>query len=400
MGKIKIFYILFIFIFFSCFKNMDYSKEFFNKISDLEENDTFFKANEVNIKFPIVGFFNKKDKKGDKDYYKLFFSQKDLFYKIILSSVPAIDSKITFYTPNGGKILEVDEHGRGESEKLWEYYPNSTYLILCVESKYGFNEKIPYILNFIIIKGKEGIEEIEPNNDENTAIVIFISDVKKGLISPNNDIDYYKLIFNDSRNYDFFIKLETFSNLDINFTLFNKKSNIQKYINNYSWGGTEIYPYLSSKNGDIYIRVSGSINENDKKMPLYYLTVEEHKKEGENIFFEQEFNDDFKDAVDLITDSYIYGTYSPENDIDTFKFDIIKDINSVTISISDVRDMDPCIELFDSKFNLIKKVDDKKSDRGEELFMNNLLKGRYYIAIKSPKASLTYYKMFFNIRYK
>ncbi len=398
MKRIK-YILLSILIFLSCIKNINYNKELFLEISDNEDNDTFSKAKEVSIQASIVGFFNNKGEKGDKDYYKIFFPQTYIPYKIILSSVPAIDSKMVFYTIQGKKILELDQEGRGESEKLWEYYPTMEYLILSVESKYGFNEKIPYVINFIP-KEEARVEEIEPNNDEKSAITIYLSDVKKGLIAPKNDVDYYKLVFKDNRNYDFFIRVETLSNLDINFTIFNPRTNMQKYINNYSWAGAEIFPYLSSKNGEFYIRISGSINENDKKMPLYYLTIEEHKKESENIFFEQEFNDTFETATDLINDSYTYGTYFPEDDIDFFKIDVIKDTNSVTISISDVRDMNPVIELFDNKFNVIKRVDDKKNDRGEEIFIKNLARGRYYVAIKSPKASLTYYKMFFNIRYE
>lgn len=401
MMKIKdiSFILIILLIFTGCLKNIDFNSRFFKNISDIENNDLFTKPNEVSVQSSIVGFFNKKEDSGDKDYYKIFFPQKYISYKMVASSVPAIDMKIVFYTVDGKKILEIDQNGRGEGEKLWEYYPTSDYVVLSIESKYGFNERIPYIINFIP-KEESKIEEIEPNNDEENAIIISFPDVKKGLISPKNDIDYYHLIFKDNKNYNFLIKIETLSNLDINFTLYNKNLNKQKYINSYSWGGTEIFPYLSSKNGDFYIRVSGSLNENDKKAPLYYITIEEHKNEENNIlFFEQEFNDDFETATDLITDSYIIGAYYPEDDIDFFRFDVLNSKNSVTISLSDVRGIDPYISIFDKKFNLIKKIDDRGIDRGEEIYLKDIDKDRYYISIKGNGSSLTYYKMFFNIRY-
>lgn len=396
--KINFFFICIIILLISCFKRIDIDKEFIKNISDIEPNDTISKVSYVTVQSQIVGFFNNKNNSGDKDYYKIFFPQKYISYKMVASSVPAIDTKITFYTIEGKKLLEIDENGRGESEKLWEYYAAFDYLVLCIESKDNFNENIPYVINFMP-KGDGGVEEIEPNNDEESALTIFLSDTKRGFISPKNDVDYYKLLFKDDRNYDFFIKIETLSNIDINFTIYNKSINKQKYINSYSWGGTEIFPYLSSKNKEFYIRVTGSINENDKKAPLYYITIEEHKREGKDIFFEQEFNDSFDLATDLITDSYLLGTYFPEDDIDFFRFDVLNSSNSITISLSDVRGIDPYIELFDKKFNLIKKIDDRGIDRGEEFFIKNLEKGRYYISIKGKTSSLTYYKIFFNIRY-
>ena len=64
-----------------------------------------------------------------------------------------------------------------------------------------------------------------------------------------------------------------------------------------------------------------------------------------------------------------------------------------------MRGIDPYISIFDKKFNLIKKIDDRGIDRGEEIYLKDIDKDRYYISIKGNGSSLTYYKMFFNIRY-
>ena len=211
---------LIITIFLLLYLNCEGSKENnilpFNKesLSDIENNDLMKTPNTVSSQNPIIGFFNNKKNIGDKDYYKVYFALKEISYKIIQTAVPCIDSKISLFSPSGNILFYVDSGKKGEAEKIWNYYPNYEYIIMRIESKIGHNEKVPYIINFIP-KTNENIDETEPNNSKENAILIKYEETKKGLISPKNDVDYYKIIFDNNKNHDFSINLETLSNLDL-----------------------------------------------------------------------------------------------------------------------------------------------------------------------------------------
>lgn len=375
----------------------------YNYLADKENNDTISKANEVTTQNPIVGFYNDKKNIGDKDYYKVYFSIKSTSYMIVLTGVPGIDSKLSFYLPDGNQLFTIDRGGKGESEKLYEYYPNTDYIIIAVEAKTGYNEKVPYAVNFIP-KMDQGINEIEPNNDKASAAIIKLGEEKKGLISPKDDVDYYKIVFDDDNTHYFSIKIETLSNIDISFTLMNQTANIDKFINSFGWGDKEFYPFLSNKKGEYYIKVSGSIKSNDTKDPLYNLSVVElpNNDDGKELYYESEFNDNKDLATDIINGTEVIGALFPENDEDWFKFDLFKKPISVDISLSKLKGVDPVIEVYDSNMKLLKVIDQEGEDSGEKALLNDLGSGRYYLKLfsKNKKKSLQEYILFLNARYK
>ncbi len=366
---------------------------------DKDDNDTKKTAVEVTTQNPIIGFFDEKKNSGDIDFYKVYFSLKNTSYKVLLSGVPGIDSKMVFYGYRGDYLFVVDRLVKGEAEKLWDYYPRYDFIIISVEAKTGFNKKIPYIINFIP-KKDEGINEIEPNNDRENAVVIKIGEEKKGLISPKDDIDYYKLVFDDEKTHNFSIKIETLSNLDINFTIMKSDDDLSKYINSFGWGGKEFFSFISNEKGDFYIKVGGVIKNDDVKDPLYYLKIEElpGREEDKDLYYEKEFNDSSKLATDLIEGTEIIGAFYPENDEDWFKFDLFKKPISVDISLSGIREVDSIIELYDKDLKLIKTINEKGEDIKELLSKNDISGGRYFLKIYGKK-SLQEYRLFYNARY-
>src|SRR4030042_6370138 len=198
----KAYILLIISIFFSlnCFNSL---KERFkpydiSKINDKENNDSRKSANIVNTSEPVIGFFNDKGKARDIDYYTVYFNNLYASYKIVQTAVPGIDSKLTFFSADGKILYVIDNKGKGEAEKLWEYYPDNEYLLFKIESKLGYNEKVPYFIDFIsnVI---EDNKEIEPNNSKENAVFIKVDQNFKGLISPREDSDFYKIIFDDNK---------------------------------------------------------------------------------------------------------------------------------------------------------------------------------------------------------
>ncbi|MBN1214533.1 MAG: hypothetical protein JXA99_03730 [Candidatus Lokiarchaeota archaeon] len=384
-----------------CSRRVDIKPFDSKNISDIESNDSIKNPKDVSSQMPIIGFFNDKKDIGDKDYYRVFFSVGHTPYEILQTAVPGIDSKITFYSSSKKMLFNIDRGGKGEPEKLWEYFPASENIIICVESKTGFNEKVPYVINFTPKIDNDIIEE-EPNDDEKNAIPIKPGEEKGGLISPKSDVDYYKVIFDDESFYDFSIKVQSQSGLDVNFTLLNIDNKIDKYINEYSWGNIEYFPFLSNKKGNYIIKIKGIIKSDSFQNPAYTLIIEENLKRkigGDEVYYEREFNDNSDMATEIIDGTSIIGVFYPENDIDWFKFDIIRMAISLNISLSRIKGLNPNIELYDKNFNMIKLSNDNGIDEGEELIINNVKRGKYYIKITSDNKSLLIYKLFLNVRY-
>ena len=393
MTRSKLLLLICFTILFSCGKSDKPDILPLNKITEVEINDSIDNSTPVTTGEVIVGFFNKKDNAGDRDYYELQFANLNNSYQMIQTAVPGIDTRISFFNNSKQLLFRVDSNGVGESEKLWDYTPKSEKIYILVEAKTGSNEKVPYIINFISRK-TDSFEEVEPNNSEQYAVDINPGQSKKGYISPENDNDFYKIVYVNNKIIDFSIEVETLSNLDINFMIINKTTGESKFINQSSWGGSENYLYLTSDKGEYYIRISGSSNPNNQKDPLYYLTVHELERDEENpVYYEREFNDTEKTATDLISGEEVEGVLSP-GDIDWFKFDLINDSVSMDLSLSRFTGATPSLSVYDSDLNLIKNNGDARS-----MSIRDLEKGRYYIKLTQLEKNRSLYRLFLNVRY-
>ncbi|HOV13039.1 MAG TPA: hypothetical protein PK771_02045 [Spirochaetota bacterium] len=402
IGFIKYLILLFIlFSFLNC-KSKNQDDDFlkmFGKMSEIEDNNTFKNANQILIDKPITGFFSEIEKGFDVDFYKIKSTGRDNSYEIVISPVPDVDSKLTFYDEKQKMLFTLDEKGNGEGEKLWEFSFYSDTIFLKVESKNGSNEKIPYVINFI--KKETSYSEIEPNNTEKDAIEIKLNQTKEAFISPKSDIDYYKLVFDSEFIYDFYVEIETLSNLDINFIIIEKRSNMIKTINSEGFGGTEISPYLSSNKGEYFIKVSGKINASDKKPPIYYISVKELKStvDDKEYYYEREINDIEAFSTELISNVELVGNIYPEGDIDWYHFSLFKKPISVDLVISETKGVDFIIELYDNNKNLIKTINNNQKDKGEQTSIKDIETGKYFVKISGNGNSRLLYKLYYYVRY-
>lgn len=395
--------IISVFILLNCFNSLKekFKPYDYTKINDKENNDSRKTAVTANASEPVIGFFNDKGKARDIDYYMVYFNNLYASYQIIQTAVPGIDSKLTFFTADGKILYIIDNKGKGEAEKLWEYYPDNEYLLFKIESKLGYNEKVPYFIDFIsnVI---EDNKEIEPNNSKDRAVVIKIDQNYNGLISPREDADFYKIVFDDNKYTDFSLEVNTLSGLDINFTIMNEKNNQVKYINNSSWGQKEVFPFLSNEKGEYFIKVQANVREYELKNPSYQFEIKSlpSKDQDKELFYEREFNDTYDFATEIIDASEIHGLFFPDEDADCYKFDLYKDALSINIDLSSIRGIDPKIELYDKDYKLLKSENRNKKDLGEQVLINDLDKGRYYLKLDSRDSSLLVYKLFLKVRYK
>ncbi len=378
-----------------------------NNISDQPDNNTIKNSTNFKITNTLVGFFNNTGSNesgatgggiGDRDYYRLEFPDIRSSYRVICTSVPGIDYKLTVLTGEGRALYSVDAGRKGEAERIWDLYPSEKWdTILLVESKYGFNERVPYIINFIN-NGIDNRNEREPNNSIDEAEFIGIPGIRRGFIAPANDIDYYIIRAGDQIK-DFSVRVETLSYLDISFTIIDTSNNMSKTINQFGWGGNEYFGYLATGKGDHILQVTGNTRPGETKDPIYYIYIEEHQP-LDNKYFEREFNDTIEKAASIINNSEMAGALYPENDIDYFFFDSLYNNANVSISLSSIKGLDTVMELYNHDGIPLDSSDNNPVDGSEELGTKVKDKGRYYIKLYAKKgSSVLAYNLYFNIRY-
>jgi hypothetical protein len=387
-------------IFFSCFNRdpMDYLR-IYPAIQDKGDNNSFKKAAETDLTDPVVGFIHHPEQKNDIDFYKIRGLTPGASYRITVTPVPEADLILKVYQANGKPLFSVNEKGRGESEVLWEFRPRSDQEILSIESRQGFNDIIPYVIN--LTRKETSNEEDEPNNNEVQAVTINLDSEKKGYIAPSTDIDFYHITFPDARTYDFSVRIEALSNLDLNFNLINKKTGELKMINSNDWGGEEIFPYLSSSKGDYYLRISGKVSGSNIKEPVYYLSIPRFKPDlsSDEVYTEREFNDTPDKSTTLINETETEGCIFPLKDEDWYAFELYKKPLTADLSVSKVKQLDLKIDIFDSSHQLLHTINKYGKAMSEQISLN-LDQGRYFVKISAGDSSLEPYHLFFMARYE
>lgn len=362
----------------------------YETISDTEQNNSFDTALSFNgaAGLNIAGFYNVYDEKTqspDSDFYLISLKDSGCAYKMTLTAVPGVDGKLLVYSPDCALLFEVNEHGVGEAEVVWDYYCRYSEIYVAVASCGGANSNVPYMLS-ITADNHDSRIEVEPNNDERNATALTSLFLLKGYIAPNDDVDCYHLEF-DEQVCDFRVKVESFSNLDVSLTLVESVSAaavdatndveiVRKscVINQNGWGGSEMTQYFSSGKGDFFVYVTAKVQDSQKE-PVYYITLELFN-EGS---YEREFNNSRDDATPILVQEEIVGELDP-SDVDWFYFDILYSGTRVELSLDGMSD---------KRFTLdIEKSDGTPvhSGRGTtNLSLRDLKSGRYYLILRQDE---------------
>lgn len=362
----------------------------YETILDQEENDSFSAAILVGDReSAIVGFFHQKTNAVDldQDYYRFPLPEGAASYQIRLTAVPGVDSVVTVYNGKRDKLFVMDERGVGEAEIIWNYYCKYSEIYISVQSKYGYNENVPYVMT-VKADTKEKTMEIEPNNTEDAATILIPGVPLKGYIVPAYDIDYYQLEFGDGVS-DFQAKVESLSSLDINMMLIDKNSGKSVFINEAGFGGTEVTQYFASNKGKYYVRITGIIGDLQKE-PLYYITLEILPGKTS---YEREFNDIRESASVLIPQEEMVGILE-KNDVDYFQFDVLRPKAKVDFSLESLNGRDFSMEILDAEEKMV-----YSAVGTENISLRDIKKGRYYVCLKkkSDSGERSAYQLFLNI---
>ncbi len=373
----------------SCFKKENTLLPYSETI-DIEDNNSFFTANSFTISNePIVGFFNTFENSKDIDFFKINFKGKAGAFRFTLTGVPGVNSKVTVYDINKKLLYSMDERGVGEAEIAWRYYSPYSELYVSIESTFGSNEVVPYIFT-IVSEDKDTSVEVEPNNLIDDATFIEPGLNLKGYIVPASDIDYFKLVFNEDGVYDFRVKAESLSSVDLKLEIADVYTEMSVIIDSATAGGTEISQRFGSDKGSYVFKVSGEISDSSKE-PLYYITVETFPSlvNNKSVYYEREFNNTIDASTLLIAGEDMIGT-SEKDDIDYYALNIVNTIEKLNISVDGILDRKFTISVIDANAK-----EYYKATGTNNITIRDLDKGRYYIVIVRDYPGSFLYKLFY-----
>ena len=359
----------------SCFKKENTLLPYSETI-DIEDNNSFFSANSfIMSNDPIVGFFNTIENNNA--------------FRFTLTGVPGVNSKVTVYDRNKKLLYSMDERGIGEAEIAWRYYSAHSELYVSIESTFGSNEVVPYIFT-IVSEDKDKWVEIEPNNSVEEATFIEPGLNLKGYIVPASDIDYFKLAFDEDSVYDFRVKAESLSSVDLKLEIADIDAGMSVIIDNATAGGSEISQRFGSDKGNYIVKVSGEISDSSKE-PLYYITVETFSSLVDNkaVYYEREFNNTIDTSTLLIAGEDMIVT-TEKDDIDYYAVNIVNTIEKLNISVDGILDRNFTISIID-----VNAKEYYKARGTSNITIRDLDKGRYYIVISRDYPGSFLYKLFY-----
>ena len=230
------------------------------------------------------------------------------------------------------------------------------------------------------------LQEIEPNNDKNQAMLVSDIRVFEGLINEKLDQDWYKISVGVDTSYMLRTDLTGISDINLKLELFDATAELLLDINNNKEGEGEILTNYVLEAGDYYLRVRELwLKSQEKKFNdslTYVLTITLNEVTPDK---EHESNNKAILATLLPPSVEMKGYISPYNDIDWYKLVLPEQGNSyIEFSLSGVEDVDLSLKIYDPIEALIKEVNQGGKGEGEKLTNLGVDPSRefYYVVVE------------------
>ncbi|MBN2040082.1 MAG: PPC domain-containing protein [Spirochaetes bacterium] len=233
---------------------------------ETESNDSFEKANFLQLGKEISGFFSPSFNKLNQST-EFAFREEDWYYfdlelideipmllDVSLSGVPDVNSALYILNADRSEIASSNTGSAGESESLEGIgiTASGRYYIM-VSSNFESNNSIQYVLQ-TSLKSYDYSSEIEPNNKFENANIIKENEIT-GRIYPDGDRDYYIITDpasdlsvpesgSSAVNYErlqYRIEVQS-EGTDILLKIFDKNKRQLFEVDNINGGGIEILP--------------------------------------------------------------------------------------------------------------------------------------------------------------
>jgi len=296
--KKSIVLIIFLFFIISCNNS---------KNSEIEPNNTFLNANDIEINKEITGFLSSEN---DIDNYILNISEEQIL-EIKLSAIKGVNSTIYLYrieNSNTQLIKVIDDNRKSAPEVFANFFVNAGRYIISIthgsrDLKKG-NTETPYKLS---VSTRSFLnEEKEPNDSPNSATELFDKSQITGYFSPgqdsqNNDpktrmkeIDWYKFNVTLYDNIPTLIdlKLSGVSGIDSVISLMNSRMEEIITIDSAGIGdGEMISDFGINETGTYYVQLSSKNflfnNETSYNLKLDYKAFDPNSELESNNSFEK-----------------------------------------------------------------------------------------------------------------
>lgn len=253
-------------------------------------------------------------------------------------------------------------------------------LLLAGCSQKGSDGKSPSVTN---------LREVEPNNKNEEAQPVENGSAVKGYINEPMDQDRYYIHIPEDSSAILRAELSGLPDINIKIEILDQAEDVLLEADRNKEGEGEIITNFGLSSGDYYIRVRELwLRSKEKKSndsTFYVLKINLSPVTGDVEF---EPNNRGVTATPLTAGLAMKGYLSPHNDEDWYKLELPKEgFNYMSISLSDLENVDTQISIYDPIEALILEKDAEAPGTGE--FIPNLgidpSKEFYYIVVKTPE---------------
>ncbi len=379
---------------------------------EIESNDDQRTAMKIQSSKPIKGTI---EGEKDIDFYKLAEQQKsfkawddvsarnsDIAVRILVTGTPDLDLLIKIHSEN--RVVKVidDNDLMSNGNHYGEEIANVFFSINDIrEGKALFSvEKVPnsrsisgnsnneYTLT-VYLREMEDSEEREPNDKPVLATRFGQSSLMRGFFDParnplatdeeKKEVDWFAFTIQDTTSQEIIhLSLSAVPDVDSIISLYDELGYLIRMANSNNIGEMERLMSVGLGKGNYYIKVESS-DLPQKNTKVGYILKKE-KQEG--ILGEIEPNDRYTFANTITFSKDISGYFNPAGDIDWYRMNIYEpEPQVISIKVSPTESIDPVIELYTSREDLLLMVNDRGTDEGEILKNIGVSTGIYYAKI-------------------
>ena len=365
-----------------------------SSIAEQEPNNSFTSATEARLHAKIKGYIDKSD---DQDFYRLEIVEP-VVLDITLSAVKGVNHALKIYHAMGDTqllIKVVDDLRKSSPERICNLFcQRDIYFIAVLHGSKDIpraNRENPYTLSLL---GREpgDNEELEVNDSAEMARPIDFDTVYVGYFSPSynqlnenresplREEDWYYIDISLDEEKPLLIDAELTGVPEVNAMIYVIDSELREISQSDTRGvgsGEFLKGVGITKSGRYYVMVTSRNFGSNSDIP-YNLQI---LKREYDYSMEMEPNNTSENANDIV-DGRIYGTISPEGDVDYFLYRISEQASLYRIAVEPPPELNIRVRVYNAMNKKLYEIDNSKNDE-VEILPNAFIEGDFFIELSS-----------------